>query len=100
MRRLATLFQRVRTKLRGLRPLFERALAIREKVLGPEHPDTKVSAYVTAVALDALGRKDKTAALRQRTDILPSAEKATDRCPLQQHARQPTWLPPIIGRRL
>ena len=22
-------------------PLFERALAIREKVLGPEHPDTK-----------------------------------------------------------
>ena len=26
--------------LAGARPLFERALAIREKVLGPEHPHT------------------------------------------------------------
>jgi Tetratricopeptide repeat len=26
--------------LTGAQPLFERALAIREKALGPEHPDT------------------------------------------------------------
>ena len=29
--------------LAAARPLYERALAIREKVLGPEHPDTATS---------------------------------------------------------
>ena len=35
----------------GVRPLFERALAIREKVQGPEHPDTAESLNNLAVLL-------------------------------------------------
>ena len=37
----------------GARPLFERALAIREKVLGPEHPDTATSLNNLALLLKA-----------------------------------------------
>ena len=37
------------------RPLFERALAIYEKVLGPEHPDTATSLNNLAVLLQAQG---------------------------------------------
>jgi tetratricopeptide (TPR) repeat protein len=48
----------------GARPLYERALGIREKVLGAEHPDTKNSASGAADVLDALGRADEAAALR------------------------------------
>ncbi len=36
------------------RPLFERALAIREKVLGPEHPDTATSLNNLAALLEQL----------------------------------------------
>jgi hypothetical protein len=40
-------------ELAQAKPLFERALAIREKVLGPEHPDTaKIRQN-----LSALGKK-------------------------------------------
>jgi hypothetical protein len=52
------------------RPLYERALAIREKVLGPEHPDTKNSATGAAVVLDALGRADEAAARRAQSPPL------------------------------
>ena len=37
------------------RPLYERALAIREKVLGPEHPDTAMSLNNLAVLLQDQG---------------------------------------------
>ena len=37
------------------RPLYERALAIREKVLGPEHPDTATSLNSLASLLQAQG---------------------------------------------
>ena len=37
------------------RPLFERALAIREKALGPEHPDTAASLNNLAILLQAQG---------------------------------------------
>ena len=37
------------------RPLFERALAIREKALGPDHPDTAASLNNLAVLLQAQG---------------------------------------------
>ena len=37
------------------RPLFERALAIREKALGPEHPDTATSLNNLALLLQAQG---------------------------------------------
>jgi tetratricopeptide (TPR) repeat protein len=50
----------------GARPLYERALAIYEKVLGAEHPDTKDSAAAAAVVLDSLGRGDEAAVLRAR----------------------------------
>ena len=46
-------------RLRGAyseaRPLYERALAIREKVLGPEHPDTAISLNNLAYLLQAQG---------------------------------------------
>ena len=38
-------------RLCGARPLFERALAIHEKALGPEHPDTAASLNNLAVLL-------------------------------------------------
>ena len=37
------------------RPLFERALAIREKALGPDHPETGQSLHNLAVLLQAQG---------------------------------------------
>jgi Tetratricopeptide repeat len=37
------------------RPLFERALAIREKVLGPEHLDTAASLNNLAIAFKTIG---------------------------------------------
>jgi tetratricopeptide (TPR) repeat protein len=39
----------------GARPLFERALAIRENVLGPDHPDTATSLNHLAYLLQAQG---------------------------------------------
>ena len=39
----------------GARPLYERALAIREKALGPEHPDTATSLNNLASLLQAQG---------------------------------------------
>jgi tetratricopeptide (TPR) repeat protein len=39
----------------GARPLYERALAIREKALGPEHPDTATSLNNLALLLLAQG---------------------------------------------
>ena len=39
----------------GARPLHERALAIREKALGPEHPDTAASLNSLANLLAAQG---------------------------------------------
>lgn len=50
-------------------PLFERALAIHEKVLGPEHPSTKNSIHFTANALNALGRAQEAEALRAKYEI-------------------------------
>jgi hypothetical protein len=41
--------------LAAARPLYERALTIREKALGPEHPDTAVSLYNLALLLDGQG---------------------------------------------
>src|SRR5208282_3898856 len=41
--------------LAGARPLFERALAIREKALGPEHPKTATSLNNLADRLRAQG---------------------------------------------
>ena len=45
-------------------PLYERALEIRQKSFGRDHPSTKDSARVTADALDALGRAEEAKALR------------------------------------
>ena len=46
---------RAQGDLAGARPLYERALAIREKALGPEHPDTAQSLNNLAVLLQAQG---------------------------------------------
>ena len=53
------------------RPLFERALAIREKVLGPEHPDTAESLNNLAAPASGPGRPcGGAAALRARAGDL------------------------------
>jgi hypothetical protein len=52
--------------LAGPRSLYERALAIRESVLGPEHHDTAASLINLVTLLDALGRGEEAAALRTR----------------------------------
>jgi hypothetical protein len=49
--------------------LAETALAAHEKALQTDHPWTLNSARVTAEALDALGRSDEAAALRERYGI-------------------------------
>jgi tetratricopeptide (TPR) repeat protein len=56
--RLARLLQ-VQGDLAGARPLHERALAIREKVLGAEHPGTALSLNCLANVLQDLGQLDK-----------------------------------------
>jgi tetratricopeptide (TPR) repeat protein len=48
------------------RPLFERALAIREKVLGPEHPDTATSLNNLAVLLKGQGELTQAKPLFER----------------------------------
>jgi hypothetical protein len=49
--------------------LAEATYAAHDKVLGRDHAWTKDSAHVTADALDALGRTDEAAALRERYGI-------------------------------
>ena len=61
-------------RLVGARPLYERALAIFEKALGPDHAQTKDSARVTADALDAVGRTEEAKALRQTYGVTSSGE--------------------------
>ncbi|MCB8977790.1 MAG: tetratricopeptide repeat protein [Ardenticatenaceae bacterium] len=39
----------------GARPFYERALAIREKALGPDHPDTALSLNNLGALLDSMG---------------------------------------------
>jgi tetratricopeptide (TPR) repeat protein len=53
--------------LTGARPLLERALAIREKVLGPEHPDTARSFNNFAQLLQAQGDLAAARPLLERT---------------------------------
>ncbi|WP_172437642.1 tetratricopeptide repeat protein [Acidithiobacillus marinus] len=47
-------------------PLYQRALAISEKVLGPEHPDTAASLNNLAMLYDAQGRLNEAEPLYQR----------------------------------
>ena len=55
-------------------PLYQRALAIREKALGPEHPDTATSLNNLAVLYEAMGDYAKAEPLYQRA--LAIREKA------------------------
>ena len=61
--------------LAGARPLFERALAIREKVLGPEHPDTATS--LNNLAYPAPGTR---ATLRGRGRSSSARWRSAKRC--------------------
>ncbi len=53
--KLAAGYLRGRAAYGSARPLYERSLAIRERVLGPEHPDTVISLNNLALALHAQG---------------------------------------------
>ena len=47
-------------------PLYQRALKIREKALGPEHPDTSVSLNNLAMLYHSMGAYDQALPLFQR----------------------------------
>ena len=47
-------------------PLYQRALAIREKALGPDHPDTATSLNNLAGLYQAMGRHEQALPLYQR----------------------------------
>jgi len=47
-------------------PLYQRALAIREQVLGPEHPDTALSLNNLAMLYDSQGKYEQAEPLLQR----------------------------------
>src|SRR5262249_2674824 len=54
--------------------LAETALAEHDKVLGPDHASTQDSAFVTADALDALGRTEEAKGLRERYGVTSADE--------------------------
>src|SRR5205807_2391207 len=49
-------------------PLFQRALAIREKVLGPDHPDVASSLHNLAGLYQATGGYGQAVSFQQRAD--------------------------------
>ena len=51
-------------------PLYQRALAIREKALGPEHPDTATSLENYALLLRKTGRSAEAAKLEARAKAI------------------------------
>jgi len=51
-------------------PLFERSLAIREKALGPEHPDVAQSLENYAILLRETGRPKKAAEMEARAKAI------------------------------
>ena len=53
----------------GARLYYERALAIREKVLGLADPATLKTAKETALLLDELGHQNDASALRQKFGV-------------------------------
>jgi Flp pilus assembly protein TadD len=57
---------RAQDDLAGARPYFERALAIREKALGPAHPSTQTVAHNTVGLLEALKCVNEAKALRAK----------------------------------
>jgi tetratricopeptide (TPR) repeat protein len=63
---------------RPAEPLYRRALAARERVLGPEHPDTLTSVQDLAEVLEKLGQTDEARSLRiRRLATLANKEDAT-----------------------
>src|SRR5262249_60525428 len=60
------LFSGTRATLQGARPLYERALAINEKVLGPEHANTNHTRSSFAGLLLATGAHTEALALGEK----------------------------------
>ena len=63
---LASLLVEVTSAFAEARPLYERALAINEKVLGPDHPETATSLNNLASLLNTLGEYDAARPLYER----------------------------------
>ena len=59
-------FLRLNANYDGAEPLYRRALTIREKVLGPEHPDTATNLHNLAVLLKSKGDYDGAEPLYRR----------------------------------
>jgi tetratricopeptide (TPR) repeat protein len=64
--------------LAAARPLYERALAIHEKALGPEHPTTARSLNNLGRLLRDLGQSDKAELLFQRAIAIGDKPLGTD----------------------
>lgn len=62
-------------------PLYRRTLAIDEKALGPEHPNTAACCENYAALLDKMGRAAEAAALRQRAAAVRAAHAGSNTAP-------------------
>ena len=64
---LASLYQDTR-RYAEAELLYQRAIAILEKALPPDHPNLRTGRYNYASLLDQLGRTNEAAVLRARAD--------------------------------
>ena len=66
-------------------PLYQRALDIREKVLGPQHPDVATTLNNLAVLYDSMGDYEKALPLYQRALEICEKVLGPNTHMLQQH---------------
>ena len=87
---LAELY-RAQGKYAEAEPLHKRALAIREKALGPEHPEVAQSLENYSALLHKTGRGDEAATLEARA-------KAIRTQPARENPRRKGFLDRLFGR--
>ena len=71
-------------------PLYQRALAIREKALGPDHPDVATASTTWPCSTATQGRYAEAEPLYQRA-LAIAREGARPRPPRRRHQRSTTW---------
>ena len=96
--------------LRGARPWFERALAIRERIQGPDHSNTAESLSMLAVLLRKLGALaaaqpllERALAIRERAlgpDHPATAQSLNDLATLFRDQSEPAAARPLLERAL
>jgi Tfp pilus assembly protein PilF len=77
---------RVQSEYATARPLYERALAIREQVLGPDHPDTASSLNNLAVCIEmGYGEYAEARRLFERAIAIDEKTLGTDHPQTRRH---------------